>query len=314
MNKLGIVFPGQGSQTVGMLADLATHFKIIQETFDQASLVLGYDLWQLVCEGPAQKLDQTQYTQPALLTASYAIWRLLMTNKHLKPMLLAGHSLGEYTALVCANAISFREGLLLVTARGQYMQEAVSANEGAMAAFIGLDDQVVIDICKEVAASSQRVLSPANFNSIGQVVVAGERSAVLKAMDLAKERGAKLTALLPVSVPSHCSLMQGAAQHMHALLNSISWQKPDIPIVNNVDVSCYDSSESISESLERQLIKPVRWVETIQYFIKMGITTIIECGPGKILSGLNKRIDKRLTLMTTADYPSIETILALENV
>lgn len=310
-NKFAIVFPGQGSQSVGMLADIAAQFPVVQQTFDQASAALDYDLWQLVQAGPAEKLDTTMHTQPALLAASYAIWRIIQNNHAIKPTFFAGHSLGEYTALVCANAISFADAIKLVAARGEYMQAAVPTGVGAMAAIIGLDDAVVKDICEQASATNEMV-TPANFNSIGQVVVAGNKAAVERAVALATEKGSRMAKLIPVSVPSHCQLMQPAAVRLEKLLASITIKQPEIPVINNVDVKPYSDANAIRDGLVRQLAMPVRWVDTIQYFVQHGVTHIIECGPGKVLTGLNKRIDKSLELLTTADLASMEALLKLE--
>jgi len=310
---LAIVFPGQGSQTVGMLADIAAQYPEVQQTFSEASSVLGYDLWQLSLHGPAQELDKTMHTQPALLAASYAVWRILQARVAIKPALLAGHSLGEYTALVCANTLDFTDAIKLVAARGQYMQDAVAPGVGAMAAIIGMDEAAVASICKQAVASTQEVLSPANFNSTGQIVVAGHKAAVDRAIMLAKEQGAKLAVAIPVSVPSHCELMRPAAERLAALLESIAIHTPNIPVINNVDVAQNTSAEAIRNGLVRQLYMPVRWVETVQKMVQTGITTILECGPGKVLTGLNKRIDKNLQLMTTSDLAGIEAFLKLES-
>lgn len=312
-NKLAIVFPGQGSQSVGMLAEVAAHFPEVQQTFDLASGVLGYDLWQLTQQGPAARLDETAHTQPALLAASYAIWRILQSRIALYPAMLAGHSLGEYTALVCAQALTFEEAIKLVAARGQYMQEAVAAGEGAMAAIIGLENTAVDSLCKQAIHSPDEILAPANFNSLGQVVIAGHKTAVERAMVLAKQQGAKLTVAIPVSVPSHCKLMEPAAKQLESLLATIPLHVPQVPVINNVDVLPYHTIASIREGLVRQLYMPVRWVEIIQYFIQQGLAPIVECGPGKVLTGLNKRIDKQLQLTTTADMTSLTCLLKSEN-
>lgn len=306
-NTLAIVFPGQGSQSVGMLADIAAQFKEVEEVFAEASSALGYDLWQLVQQGPAEKLDQTVYTQPALLAASYAVWRVLKTTGDLQPAMFAGHSLGEYTALVCAESLAFKDAIQLVAARGQFMQDAVLNTEGAMAALIGLDEEAVVSICENVRKPDE-ILSPANFNSIGQIVIAGHKSAVERAVSLAKEQGAKMAVLIPVSVPSHCALMHPAALRLKALLDNIQFKLSIIPVINNVDVKPYETVESIRDGLVRQLYMPVRWVEIIQYFVKAGITDIIECGPGKVLTGLNKRIDKNLKLVTVNERLSQSTV------
>lgn len=306
--ELGVVFPGQGSQSVGMLADIATQFDEVKQTFDEASAALGYDLWHLVFQGPAVELDKTVHTQPALLAASYAVWRIIQKRKALKPALLAGHSLGEYTALVCANALDFTDAIKLVAARGQFMQEAVKAGDGAMAAIIGLEDDAVASLCQQVAAAGE-ILAPANLNSIGQVVIAGHKAPVERALALAKTQGAKLVMLIPVSVPSHCELMRPAAERLSVMLANTKINLPQIPVINNVNVLPYDNVAAIREGLTKQLYMPVRWVETIRYFISKGVTHIIECGPGKILSGLNKRIDPRLQLMTTAEIITLEVVL-----
>ncbi len=318
MTQYAVIFPGQGSQSVGMLADIREQFPEVKETFAEASEVLHYDLGRLILQGPGDKLDQTEYTQPALLAASYAIWRIIEAQNPLHPVLLAGHSLGEYTALVCAKALDFSMALKLVTARGQYMQEAVAEGEGAMAAIIGLEEHVLAEICEKVLADPRalpnEVLSPANFNSIGQVVIAGHKAAVERALVLSKEQGAKIAVLIPVSVPSHCQLMQPAARRLATLLEDVNLAHPEIPIINNVDVKPYTHAASIKEGLVKQLYKPVRWVETIQYFIKEGVTDIVECGPGKILTGLIKRIDKNLTLKTTFDSANLKIILERDKV
>lgn len=309
---LAIVFPGQGSQSVGMLADIATQFPEVKDTFVEASEALGYDLWNLVVQGPQEKLDQTAYTQPALLAASYAIWRILQAEKlqHSHVAMLAGHSLGEYTALVSANALSFTDAIKLVAARGQYMQEAVAPGVGAMGAIIGLDELTVSTICQQAVQSANEILSPANFNSLGQIVVAGHKAAVERAIGLAKEQGAKLAMLIPVSVPSHCQLMQPAAERLAELLTTINIKTPELPVINNVDVKPYLNAEAIREGLVKQLYMPVRWVEIIQYAVKAGITQLIECGPGKVLTGLNKRIDKNLQLMATGDAANLAALLS----
>ena len=307
--QLGIVFPGQGSQAVGMLADAAAQFKSIQQTFAEASDALGYDLWALSQQGPAEVLDQTAHTQPALLTAAYAVWRVLQAECDLQPALLAGHSLGEYTALVCANSLRFSDAVKVVAARGQFMQDAVLPGKGAMAAIIGLDDTTVQAICKQAVISAEEVLTPANFNSIGQIVIAGHKAPVERAVTLAKEQGAKIAMLIPVSVPSHCQLMHPAAERLAALLADITIDTPILPILNNADVKMYETPDAIRQGLVKQLYMPVRWVETIQYFVKSGVTSVVECGPGKVLTGLNKRIDKSLQCMATSDAASIDALL-----
>jgi [acyl-carrier-protein] S-malonyltransferase len=311
IKKIGFVFPGQGSQAVGMLADIAKEYSEVKATFDEASTVLGYDLWCVVQEGPAELLDRTVYTQPALLAASYAIWRILKNHSTIQPVLLAGHSLGEYTALVCAESLSFQDGITLVAARGEYMQEAVPLGEGALAAIIGLDDDVVRELCEQSVLDNE-VLAPANYNSTGQVVIAGTKAAVLRALVLAKEKGARLAKSLPVSVPSHCKLMKPASQKLEQLLKSLSIKQPIIPVINNVDVLPYETPEAIRDGLVRQLYYPVRWVEIIKKFETLGINTIAECGPGKVLTGLAKRITPNMELAQTADLNSLQTLLVAE--
>lgn len=306
--KTALVFPGQGSQEVGMLADLAAQFPEVSATFSEASEVLGYDLQALAWSGPAEKLNMTVHTQPALLAASYAIWRILNKHASLSPALLAGHSLGEYTALVCAKALSFPDAIRVVAARGQYMQDAVAPGVGAMAAIIGVDDNVVAALCAEVRESGE-VLAPANFNSIGQVVIAGHAAAVQRAVSIAKEKGAKMAVLIPVSVPSHCELMRPAADRLAELLQTITFNAPVFPVLGNADVEIYRDAEQMRAGLVKQLYHPVRWVETIQTMMQQGVTRIIECGPQKVLTGLNKRIDKTLTLQAIGDLNSLTTTI-----
>jgi len=308
MTSLGIVFPGQGSQSLGMLADIAEKYPEVKATFAEASMILGFDLWKLTQEGPAEDLDKTINTQPALLTASYAIWRIIQAKKHIQPALFAGHSLGEYTALVCAGALKFSDTVKLVASRGLYMQEAVPTGEGALAAIVGLDNDTVKAVCANAALDD--VLAPANFNSPGQVVIAGHTAAVFRAITLAKEAGAKLAKQLPVSVPSHCVLMKPAAEKLANLLEAIEIQIPILPVINNADAAIYDNVKSIREGLTRQLFMPVRWVEIIQFFNNQHIDHIIECGPGKVLSGLNKRIVADLQLTNTSDLANLQNLLA----
>lgn len=312
MKKLGVVFPGQGSQTVGMLADIAAEYPLVQQIYKEASDILAFDLWRLVKEGPAEELDKTTHTQPALLAASYAIWRILHSHHSYKPSLLAGHSLGEYSALVCAEAISFADGVRIVAARGQFMQEAVPAGQGGLAAIVGLDDNTVRTICEQVTQGTTDVLSPANLNSQGQVVIAGHLTALNKGIDLAKQAGAKIAKLLPVSVPSHCVLMKKPADKLAQLLATIPIQKPRIPVINNVDVTVYESPESIRDGLTHQLYMPVRWREIMQTFINQGVNYIIECGPGRVLTGLTRRIGAELTLLQTSDLRGLRELLEAE--
>lgn len=308
MQVFGVVFPGQGSQSVGMLQEIASIHPEVQETYEMASQALGYDLWQLAKDGPSDKLDQTVHTQPALLAGGYAIFKILQ-NKGIKPALLAGHSLGEYTALVAAGSIGFEDAVKLVAARGEFMQEAAPPGVGALAAIVGLEDEKVYELCREVRQPNE-VLSPANMNSPGQIVIAGHHDAVLRATTAAKDAGAKLVKILPVSVPSHCDLMKPAAAKLKALLSTINIEKPSIQTLNNVDVQPYQSADQIRDGLYRQLFMPVRWVEIIQTFKKEGVTHVIECGPGKVLTGLNKRIDATLQLMHTADNSGLQAIIS----
>jgi len=306
--KIAFIFPGQGSQVVGMLNALSEQFPLVVQTFSIASAALGYDLWQLVQQGPAEKLNQTMYTQPALLTASVAIWRVWSAQSGAKPVMMAGHSLGEYSALVCAGALDLATAVCLVTDRGRFMQEAVPAGEGAMAAIVGLDDKKVQEVC-DMAAQGD-VVSPVNYNAIGQVVVAGKATAVERVLQLAQEQGAKLAMKLPVSVPSHCVLMKPAAERLKAQLNNISLQTPAMRVINNVDVAVSHDPAAIKDALVRQLYNPVRWVETIQFMAKQEIELFIECGPGKVLAGLNKRIDSNLTTLSINDPQNLAQALS----
>ncbi|MDN7137772.1 ACP S-malonyltransferase [Pseudidiomarina sp. 1ASP75-14] len=286
------VFPGQGSQSVGMLADVAAEYSAVGETFKEASEVLGYDLWQLVQEGPAERLNETQRTQPALLTASVALYRALEQAGVTPPRWLAGHSLGEYSALVCSGCLDFKEAVALVAKRGEFMQNAVSSGVGAMAAVIGLEDGLVEEAC--AAAADDQVVSAVNYNSPGQVVIAGHAEAVERAGEACKERGAKRVLPLPVSVPSHCALMRPAADQLAVALGKVTLTTPNTPVVNNVDVEVEREADAIRHALIRQLYSPVRWTETVRYLADQGVTEIYEIGPGKVLTGLNKRIDKSL--------------------
>lgn len=284
------VFPGQGSQAVGMLADVAAEYSAVSETFAEASEVLGYDLWELVQDGPAERLNETQRTQPALLTASVALYRALEQAGVVPPRWLAGHSLGEYSALVCSGCLDFKDAVALVAKRGEFMQQAVPSGVGAMAAVIGLDDALVEEAC--AAAAGDQIVSAVNYNSPGQVVIAGHAEAVERAGEACKERGAKRVLPLPVSVPSHCALMQPAAEQLAVELGKITLTTPNIPVVNNVDVKVERDADKIRDALIRQLYSPVRWTETVRCLVEQGVTEIYEIGPGKVLTGLNKRIDK----------------------
>lgn len=304
MSKFAIVFPGQGSQTVGMLAELGEQYEIVKATFAEASEVLGYDLWALVQNGPAEDLNQTFRTQPALLAASVAIWRVWQEQGFAQPEVLAGHSLGEYSALVCAGVIDFQQAIKLVELRGQLMQEAVPAGVGAMYAIIGLGDDEIAAACEQAAQGE--VVSPVNFNSPGQVVIAGNKAAVERAGALCKEAGAKRALPLPVSVPSHCALMKPAADKLAEALKDIEFNTPAIPVINNVDVAAETSPESIKDALVRQLYSPVRWTEGVQKMHEQGVEQLFEVGPGKVLTGLTKRIVKTLNASAVNDLASLE--------
>lgn len=293
MTRTACVFPGQGSQSVGMLKALADAHSSVVDTFSEASAALGYDLWDLVQHDTDNKLNETHITQPALLTASVAVWRVLR-DQGIQVDYLAGHSLGEYSALVCGGAMSFTDAVKLVEARGQYMQQAVPAGAGAMYAIIGLDDAIIADICQQTAIATGDVVAPVNFNSPGQVVIAGEKNAAEQAASACKDAGAKRALPLPVSVPSHCELMRPAADKLEDALAEITISMPEINIVNNVDVNIETEPKAIRDALIRQLYCPVQWTRTIEYLAAAGVTRVIEVGPGKVLTGLNKRIDKSL--------------------
>ena len=310
-SKLGIVFPGQGSQTIGM-ADGLINIKLdiqpdIKEIFNVASEILACDLLQIITSGPEEKLNQTEITQPALLTTAYATWLILKEKSDLAPAVLAGHSLGEYTALLCAGVISFEDAVALVAERGRCMQKAVPANVGAMAAIIGLDEEQITDVCADVAENE--IVSAANFNSPGQIVIAGHKQAVDRAINAAKDAGAKRAILLPVSVPSHCMLMKDAANEFEKSLLKITFKDAMIPVLQNVDAKINSSSDDIKAALLEQLYKPVRWLDSINNMKSMGVTKIIECGPGKVLSGLIKRIDRSFELSSIHDEASLKKAL-----
>ncbi|MGD2055167.1 MAG: ACP S-malonyltransferase [Gammaproteobacteria bacterium] len=304
---IAMVFPGQGSQSVGMLSLLAGPFPQVEETFEEASDVLGYDLWELVGQGPAEELDQTDRTQPAMLAAGVAVWRVWAGEGGAVPALLAGHSLGEYTALVCAGALGYPEAVSLVAARGRCMQEAVAAGAGAMAAVLGLSDAAVVEVCN--LAAEGEVVSAVNYNSPGQVVIAGHSDAVQRAMSLAQERGAKRVVRLPVSVPSHCALMKPAVECFAARLEGAVFHRSQIPVIRNVDASTHEDPDDIRAALNRQLYSPVQWVRTIETIRNAGITRIIEAGPGKVLAGLCKRIDKSLQALPVYDPDTLAATL-----
>ncbi len=306
MENTAFVFPGQGSQALGMLAELAESQSVIGETFAQASLALGYDLWELVQQGPVETLNETDKTQPALLAASVAIYRAYVASGKTLPQVMAGHSLGEYSALVCAGVIDFEAAIKLVELRGQLMQQAVPAGTGAMFAIIGLDNEAIAKACEE--ASQGDVVSPVNYNSPGQVVIAGEKAAVERAAALCKENGAKMAVALPVSVPSHCQLMKPAADKLAIALNDIEFSAPSVSVINNVDVASPAAAQEIKDALVRQLYCPVRWSETVELMASQGITDLFEIGPGKVLTGLSKRINRSLTAKTINDAASFAAL------
>ncbi|MEI6145229.1 MAG: [acyl-carrier-protein] S-malonyltransferase [Methylococcales bacterium] len=305
--KLAFVFPGQGSQSVGMLSDLANNYPEIKQTFERASDALGQDLWSIVDQGPEADLNQTQITQPAMLAAGVAVWELWCKLSPFRPEWMAGHSLGEYTALVCAGTIAFEDAIKLVSIRGRLMQEAVPVGTGAMAAILGLEDHEVVTLCKQV--ENNEVVSAVNFNAPGQVVIAGNIAAVERAMQAAKDAGAKRALLLPVSVPSHCALMQSAAIELDSHLQAITFNTAKSTLIHNVDVAAHSAPEVIRNALKEQLFKPVRWVDTLRFMHDQGVTRFVECGPGKVLVGLNKRIVKEAEHSAIYDTESLNKLV-----
>jgi [acyl-carrier-protein] S-malonyltransferase len=304
--KTAFVFPGQGSQSIGMMKNYAS-LPLIQDTFLEAADILKQDFWTLIDQGPVDVLNQTVNTQPVMLIAGTAVYRAWEKMGGRTPDYLAGHSLGEYTALVTSKALTFSDALKLVRYRAEVMQACVPEGTGGMAAIVGLDDHEIHAICTEIMGDcAEESLEPANFNSPGQVVIAGHKNAVERALELAKTKGAKLTAMLPMSIPSHCSLMRPAAEKMSQLLEQISFQAPTIPILHNVDIQQHRDAASIREILTQQLYRPVRWVETIRAFDSAGVNHVIECGPGKVLSGLTKRIDRKLNSISLIDSSALE--------
>ncbi|HUL45665.1 MAG TPA: ACP S-malonyltransferase [Steroidobacteraceae bacterium] len=312
--SFAFVFPGQGSQSVGMLGALAAADAAVRTTFDEASAVLGYDLWKLVSEGPEAELNSTARTQPALLAAGVATWRCWRARGGPEPALVSGHSLGEFTALVCAGSLEFRAAVGLVRFRGEVMQEAVPAGTGAMAAILGLEDAEVEAACREASAGggAGSVVEAANFNSPGQVVIGGEAAAVERAIAGAKARGAKRAVMLPMSVPSHTSLLRGAAERLRGRLSSTEVRPPRIRYVSAVDAATHIEPQEIRDLLVRQLSSPVRWTQTVWAIIETGIEEVVECGPGRVLTGLNRRIERRagLEFLALEDPASIDAALA----
>ncbi|MFA5960256.1 MAG: ACP S-malonyltransferase [Tatlockia sp.] len=311
MNKLAFVFPGQGSQSVGMLSSLAEDHGSIKDDFARVSARLGYDLWHLVQEGPESKLNQTEYTQAAMLTADVALFNLLY-QMGFKPRaaFMAGHSLGEYAALVCANALSLEEAAILVTKRGQLMQHYVPLGQGAMAAIVGLTDEEVSSLCSQISTKDASV-SPANFNAPGQVVIAGHLLAVEEAVRMAEAHNARLAKIIPVSVPCHCPLLMDAAEAFADALQEAPFKMPEVAVISNVDLSVYQSIDAMRKVLKQQLYSPVRWVETIQLMKNQGVESVIECGPGKVLNGLVKRIERSLSILSVNDPFSFEQALRI---
>jgi [acyl-carrier-protein] S-malonyltransferase len=301
--KLAFVFPGQGSQSVGMMQGFDA-LPVVRKTFEEAGEALKVDLWQMVTAGPVETINQTINTQPVMLSAGVAVYRAWQEIGGRQPEFMAGHSLGEYTALVAAGALPFADALPLVRYRAKVMQEAVAEGVGGMAAILGLDDDAVRAVCAEAAQGE--VVEAVNFNSPGQVVIAGSKAAVERGMELAKARGAKRALPLPVSVPSHCSLMKPAAEKLAAYLQSVAMQTPQVPVLHNADVRSYSGAAEIKDALVRQLYMPVRWVETVQALAAAGVTHVAECGPGKVLAGLNKRIVADLQGLALTDVAALE--------
>lgn len=308
--KFAFVFPGQGSQSVGMMAGF-DDLQVVRDTFTEASDILKQDIWALVTEGPAEALNQTVNTQPAMLTAGIAVYRAWRELGGAVPAVMAGHSLGEYSALAAAGALSFAEALPLVRFRAQAMQEAVAEGVGAMAAILGLEDEIVKALCAE--AAQNEVLEAVNFNSPGQVVIAGNKAAVERGMVLAKAKGAKRALPLPVSVPSHCALMQPAADRLAQYLESVNVLSPQVPVLQNADVARFDAPDAIKAALVKQLHRPVRWVETLSSMAKEGVQLAAECGPGKVLLGLNKRISANMQQHALTDSASINELISIIN-
>ncbi|VAW58735.1 Malonyl CoA-acyl carrier protein transacylase [hydrothermal vent metagenome] len=307
--KFACVFPGQGSQSVGMMAELAEEYPVVNELFDKASEILGYDLWKIVQEGPVEELNKTEITQPALLVASVAVYEILTAHLSQPPAIYAGHSLGEYSALVCAGSIEFDRAVELVAERGRLMQQAVPEGVGAMAAILGLEDRVITEIC-ETCSDDNFAVQAVNFNSPGQVVIAGNVQAVETAMAIAKESGAKRALKLPVSVPSHSRLMEGAAKQLSVYLKNVRVKKTEIKVVQNASAKSHSKGADIKKGLVKQLHNPVRWVDSMNKLTGEGVEATVECGPGKVLQGLNKRINKDISHFSVNDIASLKAALA----
>ncbi|QEA40155.1 ACP S-malonyltransferase [Pistricoccus aurantiacus] len=308
---LALVFPGQGSQQIGMLRELAERYSVVRTTFEEASSVLGYDLWHLVQEGPEEELNATACTQPALLAASVAVWRVWQELEGPRPGAMAGHSLGEYSAMVCAGALTFPEGIRLVRLRGEAMQQAVPAGQGAMAAILGLEDGVVERVCQDVATETGETVAAVNYNAPGQVVIAGSKSGVERGIIACQDAGAKRAMSLPVSVPSHCALMRPAAERLDEAMNDIVLKSPRYTVFQNVDAKAHEDVDTLRQRLVEQLYQPVRWTECVQAMRGQGVEVFVECGPGKVLTGLGKRIDRSLKGVAVNDPESLESALTL---
>ncbi len=305
--ETAFVFPGQGSQSVGMLRELAATHPEVQETFQQASDALGFDLWGLVREGPERELNRTERTQPAMLAAGVAVWRVWRATGGPVPELMAGHSLGEYTALVCAGSLDFADGVALVAERGRFMQEAVPEGEGALAAVLGLDAERLVELC---SAQTDGVVEPANYNAPGQLVIGGDAAAVDRVLEQARAAGAKRALRLPVSVPAHTRLMQPAGERLAGRLQQVSLRAPSVPVIHNVDLSRAADGEAIRECLVRQVSNPVRWVETVELMASEGVSRVVECGPGKVLAALVRRIRRELSVQAITDPAGLEQALS----
>lgn len=304
---IAFVFPGQGSQSVGMMNALAAVFPIVKQTFDEASEALGYDLWSIVDQGPEDRLNQTQVTQPAMLTAGTAVWRVWRAQGGPIPAIMAGHSLGEYTALTCAGAVGFVDAVRVVADRARFMQEAVPIGQGAIAAVLGLSDEAARALCEQTAQGE--VLEPVNYNSPGQIVIAGTAAAVARALEGAKAAGAKRAILLPMSVPAHSSLMAPASARLAERLEAVAMKAPKVPVVHNAHVQTEQDPAAIRQALVRQVASPVRWVDCVQKMEREGARILVECGPGKVLTGLNKRVAAQATCISVYDPKSLEEAL-----
>ncbi|MEK9133281.1 MAG: ACP S-malonyltransferase [Pseudomonadota bacterium] len=307
--SLAFVFPGQGSHSVGMMNALAAEFPVVRQTFSEASQALGYDLWQMVEQGPEEKLNRTEVTQPAMLVAGVATWRAWLASKGPLPQVMAGHSLGEYSALVCAEALDFSDAVKLVADRARFMQEAVPIGQGGIAAILGLDDDAVRKLCEQAAQGE--VLDAVNFNSPNQVVIAGAAAAVARAVEQSKAAGAKRAVVLPMSVPAHSRLMHPAAQRMAERIKTVNVRSPRVPVIHNVHLRAESDPEAIRNALVRQIESPVRWVELIQKMAADGVDRMVECGPGKVLAGLNKRIVKTFETLPVYDPATLREALAI---